>query len=699
MQRTNNYSPEFKGLLAFDTGLNIINQRPDKYCFNDSFELKELPCETVAAPCDVIKRINQLFDQCITSDSLREIEKQKIQSILSHIEEFSNRTEAFDPSVLQQKVITPICKHSFENDTAYNIAMPLLTQEIQDYTEKDISNGRATLLMLGDERGLINTFIISFALEQIKHFLLQDFKKLGGKLTTYANKPGYNRFSWEDISTKTPEAASIALRLQNAFSNSDMNELYNIISKISGQRDSLNEESKNILLLWQLYLVSCHLRIVIEQNANHTEKRYGSIISFATAGGDILSKELQKYLVQLPEQETSDYFKNLTNYNAALSGYLNPYYKSFIDDIYTELYKLYESLAPSSLAKILSSDEFSKSPLLRITNQDIEKFYRVKICTNFHDLISKPEDMLIHMIMIDFLGFREDGQEYTNVLRGIFAAFNPELEINLSLIKRLKQKKQSKQTINEQELCDDFIEHLTIQKENKKPVNSSPKKRRGRTRPKRHESSHAEKEKEEPKPIQRKTAVFSPIPTGTLLSTRKIICDDRIYDWFSKNPIALQTPSYKSLSKENQKKQKIFHSYPVEITKIAILRGIKGTWQSESSKKANPHYSLMGQIERYKEGKEAIYTGVFTDCFDAKNQNQLYHHHFTEHRYNTMLDNFSKDGTFQANEEIRQVRTSKKTQQREFLDDKERFLIEQRPGMVIIDDTKKKIRYTTLLSK
>ncbi len=705
MQRIDDNSEAVKKLFAFSDGLYIINQHPNRCCFNDNFELRPLSSQTPADPVVVINKITQLFEKCIASKEISKISHRKINSIFLNIEEFSNRTQAFDPLTLQQKIITPIRDSIFKDDVVYQGTYALLTAQAHDLTGSDIEFIKGLLKTLSIERDLISVTLVSIVLEQLEALFNREFNLSGGKLRNWDERPGYDRFSWEHFSAKNPEDASIALALQTAFLKNDQNEIYETVQSIAERKDSLSVDSKKTLFLWQLYLFICHSDILTRLNNEHLARNYAPIAKHTNSGGKLLSNDLQCFLQNSKDTDTNDCFKNLTDYNNTFERYLDPYYINFIDDIYTKLYeKLMSAPSCSIPTNVRSPQEFSEITLRQLKSENVEIFFRDKILNSLSELLSGPQDLYLRMIMLDFFGFKEKSKLYTSLYQSVIGAFDKELERNLPIFKKLKGldvQKQPQKSISEKELCDDLKKHLNLNSKQKKRQKASSKKRKGRSRPHKGEHFCVEKEKEEePKPILKRTSLFSLIPVETLFSTRKITCDERVYDWFSKEPKILKTDSYSKLSKVLQKKQKLFHCFPIEITKIALLRGIKSTWHTESRNKENPHYSIIGQIERYKPGKEVVYTGVFTDCFDARNINLLYHHHFVEYGYNAMLDNFSKDGRFQTVEELKQAmnsKTNRKTQQREFLSDKERFQYEQGPGTVTIDDTKKKIRYTVLL--
>ena len=232
------------------------------------------------------------------------------------------------------------------------------------------------------------------------------------------------------------------------------------------------------------------------------------------------------------------------------------------------------------------------------------------------------------------------------------------------------------------------------------PQRKERSKRRRRPHRKSEEVTEKEPEKEKEKPSLISNEQIFPLPEHQLFSQREIYFDSRVRDWFDQSHIPLSKSSYASLPKQQQKQQKIFHSYPSFITKIALIWGEKSSWTSEHSKEKKPHYAILGQIQRYKPGKQATYTGVFTDCFDPKNPNLLFHHYFSPRTFNSSIDDLAKGSSFQPNKELEnasQIRNTKEDKKHAFLDKTGRFKIEQTPGLVQIDDTEKQICYTVIL--
>ena len=254
-------------------------------------------------------------------------------------------------------------------------------------------------------------------------------------------------------------------------------------------------------------------------------------------------------------------------------------------------------------------------------------------------------------------------------------------------------------TTNEEDLlCNNFTSQLSLHTNYPKPKTQVKRKQRSRTRPhfKKDESLGNEKKTEKPviSQIQNSNKNDLQIPLHQLLSSKEIIFDKRISNWFEKGTPALEQDSYRELSSFEQKEQKLFHRYPLEITKISLMKGTQSLWKDE-----DPHYSIVGQIERYKPGKEVTYQGVFTDCFDGRDRKRLYHHHFIRRSFSKSLEDSFNKLIFQPSEELERAQNITVSEETQNVPKKKlRPVIQQRPGVVIVDDKVKQIRYTLLIS-
>ncbi len=242
-------------------------------------------------------------------------------------------------------------------------------------------------------------------------------------------------------------------------------------------------------------------------------------------------------------------------------------------------------------------------------------------------------------------------------------------------------------------------------KKGRSPTEAKKRKRRRHRGHRKNGDEVREKEPEKEKEAVKSTnpiRSFIPLEHHKLFSVKKIRFDNRVADWFTPTPKALTTPSYSSRSRKKQEKQILFHSFPPLVSKIALIWGTKSYWHPEGkAKERKLHTSVIGQITVYEEGKEAVYNGVFTDCYDSKDPNLNFHHHFSRKDFNRLIEDSAHNILFQDVKELLMTEQEKETttsEMSEFLGDEKRFVIKQSPGLVTIDDTMKKICYTVVLT-
>ncbi len=252
----------------------------------------------------------------------------------------------------------------------------------------------------------------------------------------------------------------------------------------------------------------------------------------------------------------------------------------------------------------------------------------------------------------------------------------------------------------EKDLKDEYLVHIKQEK-----IGTSEKKKgKGRRRYNKRIAEINEKEPEKEKEITVAPLItsnsWSPLLHHQLFSIKEIVMASRVSAWFSEKTASscLLEKSYSKLSPKAKQEQVMFHSYPLCITLISLIWGQKSTWSNEK----NPHFSLVGKINRYEKGKEAVYKGVFTDCFSKKNSNLLFHHYFSIRQFNQSIIDSANDTIFQPMEELQIANRMQNLQRQhptQFIDDSTEMEIIQKPGRVTIDDKKKKIRYTVILSQ
>jgi len=538
-----------------------------------------------------------------------------------------------------------------------------------------------------------------FYCDFLKAFVSDYFCKQGGTICLINNEETPKTYAlYVKTIPQTPEEASIVLSLEKGFKEGGTRKLWNVLRKHTQHFETLEPGSKKIVRLWQIHFLCCQIDLLFLNYRNELLNKESPFVDFMENEPKRLieyakyffdfeysrcHKEFQGYSPDSSENENIEKFFNQFRLLRLASKLLKKKSKT-----HQTLYeKCYETMcqaikknkalkrlehAPTYLKKILTPEQFKQIVLPRRTLSDMLSLRFILIESELDTLPLMPQTYL-QSLFLDFL-YCDTIENGNTILEEVSFLKNCTVQqkANQHMI-RLQKERHQQWKKKEPVALDDFIEDFKkINVSNESPP--TKKKKRSRRRPhKKGQSITVESPS-----ISESFETTSKIPAFTL-SNNPIILHRRVCTWFKKCDSPLDF-------------QKLIHSFPLEITRLAIKHGIRGAWFSEKTQKYNPHFSLLGQIEIIHKDRIEKITGIFTDCFD-KETNILYHHCLQTGTFESFIEEYKSTGRFTLNVDDELDFSSSSS----INDIAATTTVSTTPYKYIIDDRKNHVRYTACI--
>ena len=682
-------------MQQFEENALYLNKHRDVFCFDQNLHVVKRLESTAATFEQINEAVSKLALQVIDSNAYNELSQKEWKLVYKTARTYF--WEEFESTkALALKKIKKIRK-SFTKIFEIKRLCKIPPSSLSSNELEKIIDAMNTMSY---EYHCIRFIWHRFYCDFLKAFVSDYFCKQGGTISLINTEETPKTFAlYVKTIPKTPEEASIVLSLEKGHKDGGIGKLWDVLRKHTRHFDTLEPGSKKIVRLWQLHFLCCQIDLLFLNYRNELLNKESPFVDFMENEPKRLieyakyffdfeysrcHKEFQGYSPDSSENENIEKFFNQFRLLRVASKLLKKKSKSY-QTLYEKCYEtMYQAIeknkalkrlehAPRYLKKILTPEQFKQIVLPRRTLSDMLSLRLILIEGELDTLPVMPQTYL-QSLFLDFL-YCDTIENGNTILEEVsfLKSCMVQQKANQHMI-RLQKERHLQWQKKEPVVLDDFIEDFKkINVSNESPP--AKKKKRSRRRPHKKEQLLSVKSPSIPK----FTGTVSKIPAFTL-SNDPIVIHRRVCTWFKKCDSPLDY-------------QRIIHSFPLEITRLSIEHGIRGTWFSKKTQQYNPHYSMLGQIEIFHKDRIEKITGIFTDCFDEKT-NILYHHCLQPGTFESFIEEYKSTGRFTLNVDDESDFSSCSS----INDRAVTTTVSTTPYKYIIDDRKNHVKYTACIS-